>query len=146
MVQVTASSTIWEVKKDTTLPLDEARSVMLIKGARGSISTYSVHRDPAVYANPDEYDPFRFAMNERPESLSTFNHTFLGWGIGKWACPGRYWAANTMRLVLMALFVNYHIKARENDGKNVTSRRPTPRLGMLLLPNMGVKLLVRKRR
>lgn len=59
---------------DDILPQGGAAGQTYIpKGTDIFISTWNIHRDPAIWANPEMYDPYRF---ERPNS----NPDIQGWG------------------------------------------------------------------
>ena len=62
---------------------------LISKGAIVNVVISAIHRDPGLYANPDQYDPSRFTessvINEQrsPFSLIPFSAGSLN-GIGKW--------------------------------------------------------------
>ncbi|KAI0305190.1 cytochrome P450 [Multifurca ochricompacta] len=85
----------------------------------------ATHTDEASYSNPEEFDGFRFsklcekegdvlatkykAVSPSPESLF--------FGLGRHACPGRFFAANEVKVLLAHILVTYDIKFE--DGKGV---------------------------
>jgi cytochrome P450 len=80
-----------------------------------------VYRDPSVYANPDKFDPYRF-FNESPEpgklnswSYSALSAKHMGFGFGRHACPGRFFAADEMKAALCQFLMKYDFKII--DGK-----------------------------
>lgn len=118
-----------------------------------AVPTNGIHNDPAIYESAAEFRPFRFAeMREtaaQPKeetevaskkdtthlvknanlsfvSLSSQYHPF---GYGKHACPGRFFAANELKLLLAYMFQNY---AFENQPE----RPPYKWIGQTLLPPM----------
>ncbi|CAH0386836.1 unnamed protein product [Bemisia tabaci] len=66
------------------------------KGERFMVSPYSVHRDPAYFENPNEFDPDRFSPRNRDNRVVD---AFLGFGKGPRKCPGN----NVGFLLLSAL-------------------------------------------
>lgn len=56
------------------------------KGERFMVSPYSVHRDPAYFENPNEFDPDRFSPRNRDNRVVD---AFLGFGKGPRKCPGK---------------------------------------------------------
>lgn len=69
--------------------------------------------DPQVYPDPNSYNPYRFlAMRDQPGKESqahlvstSVNH--LGFGHGEHACPGRFFAANEVKIALSHLWLKY---------------------------------------
>lgn len=76
---------------------------------------------------------------DKASSLNTTGEAFLGWGHGKRACPGRYFAADVMRLMLASMVKDYEIEP--------LGRRP-PSKWMLdtVMPPAGATLRVRRRK
>lgn len=69
--------------------------------------------DPAVYENPEKFDIYRWLrLRETPEfaNKSHFVSTspeHLGFGHGAHSCPGRFFAANEIKLALCFLLLRY---------------------------------------
>lgn len=86
-------------------------NIVIPKGGRVSVSSL-LHYDPAVYDNPEEYDIHRFA-NMRDKDSDSQSHLVstspasLGFGHGSHACPGRFFAANELKIALCHLLVKY---------------------------------------
>ena len=73
--------------------------------------------DPQVYPDPNAYDPFRFlAMRDQPGKEGQQSHlvstsvNHLGFGHGDHACPGRFFAANEVKIALVHLWLKYDWK------------------------------------
>jgi cytochrome P450 len=74
---------------------------------------------------------------ERIKSTVTLDDAFVSFGIGKYACPGRFFALYEMKLMLAHIVTNYDI--------NFLEERPVPlNLMWLKLPSAKVKISVRK--
>lgn len=80
-----------------------------------------VYRDPSVYPNPDDFDPYRF-VKEKPEpgktntrSYTSLSAQHLGFGFGRHACPGRFFAANEIKVVLCHLLMKYDFKLIDGE-------------------------------
>lgn len=69
--------------------------------------------NPAIFENPEKYDAFRFyEMRGRPGgehvgALVSVSPQHLAFGYGKFACPGRFFAANEIKLILCHLLLKY---------------------------------------
>lgn len=64
---------------------------------------------------------------------------YLAWGYGQHACPGRFYAAMVMKLVLAQIVMGYDIRFEDGHRPKDVSRN-TGRL-----PGLGARVLVRKR-
>ncbi|KAK7750294.1 hypothetical protein SLS62_007811 [Diatrype stigma] len=94
-----------------------SNGLLLKKGNRIHIDTQRM-RDPAIYPDPDEWDGARFAkLRAQPapgrwESASLLVSTsvdHLGFGHGEHACPGRFFAANEVKVALCHLLMKYDL-------------------------------------
>jgi cytochrome P450 len=72
-----------------------------------------------------EFDGYRYSRRRRVDPAEAHRHQFattdktsLHFGHGKYACPGRFFAANEIKIILAHLLVGYEF--RLPDGK----RRP----------------------
>ncbi|KAF8989850.1 cytochrome P450 [Cyathus striatus] len=104
-----------------------------------------VHIDPDVYPNAYEFDGFRFAkINEangnRKADIVSLGDNFLTFGLGKHACPGRFFASNELKLLLSHVVVNYDVKF-ENEG----IRPDDVFLGPSRNPNPNAEVMFRRR-
>ncbi|KAF9230013.1 cytochrome P450, partial [Melanogaster broomeanus] len=86
------------------------------KGAFLAVAANSTHLDDELYENARKFDPFRFA-NMRSEDEDGINNQFvslspeyLPFGLGRHACPGRYFAANELKSMLAHVVTSYDIK------------------------------------
>ncbi|PPJ54504.1 hypothetical protein CBER1_02470 [Cercospora berteroae] len=110
--------------------------VHLPQGTHVAVQAAALHRDPEVFG-PDaaEYRPLRHYQQQtapQPEKLGIklsseapqhqqasqtlaiqISESFLSFGLGRHACPGRFFAINTMKLILGALLIKYEILPAE---------------------------------
>ncbi|KAI1408726.1 cytochrome P450 [Hypoxylon sp. FL1857] len=129
------------------LVLDDVRlsnGLLLKKGTRTLVDSRAM-RNPAVYENPDEWDATRFVkLRSQPGGAAsaqlvspTVNH--FAFGYGKHACAGRFFAANSLKVILCHLLVKY-------EWKLVPGTDPTPiGMGVNFISNPTVKILIRRR-
>lgn len=134
----------------------------LPQGTRIGTSTHSIHHDNNIYPSAQTYDAFRFsraraAATERSatraaskeelakvleaKNLSTVttSETFLSFGHGRHACPGRFFAATEMKLLLAYILLNYDVKTFEERPKNSF-------IAGSILPPMKATISVRRRK
>ncbi|KZW01892.1 cytochrome P450, partial [Exidia glandulosa HHB12029] len=97
----------------------------------------------------EEFDGFRFAhVDGEEESEEAAKHKFvsigmnyLSFGLGRNACPGRFWASNEIKTMLAYMVYNFDIRM-EYDGV-----LPEPRwIGITGTPDPTACLMLRKRR
>lgn len=88
------------------------------KGQRLAVAG-GVMFDTAYYENPQEFDGYRYLrLREQPGKdtqfqLTSTSPTDLAWGLGRHACPGRFFVANEVKLLLIHLLMNYDLKLPE---------------------------------
>ncbi|KLU92534.1 hypothetical protein MAPG_11479 [Magnaporthiopsis poae ATCC 64411] len=120
--------------------------IVLRKGEMLAVDAGNLH-DPAVYENPDVYDMRRFAnmrssgggMEHRAHLVSAVPE-HITFGYGKHVCPGRFFAANEIKMALCHLLMNYDWKIAPG-----TTLEPTW-VGTDMLFNQQAKMLCRSRR
>lgn len=84
---------------------------------RGTSIAASAHSmwDPEVYGKPHEWDGRRFlrmreaagAGQEHLAQLVSTSPDHLGFGHGQHACPGRFFASNEAKVILIHLLLSY---------------------------------------
>ncbi|PIL31340.1 cytochrome P450 [Ganoderma sinense ZZ0214-1] len=112
-------------------------------------ASFPTHHDAAVYADPHVLDPLRFAKmgadgddSERgalKHQTVVTSTEFLPFGHGRHACPGRWFAANELKVVLAQILLVYDIKLG-GDGKRPASSN----IASTVLPPLG-QVFFRKR-
>lgn len=103
--------------------------------------------DESIYPNAKTYDGYRF-LNKRKEpgnahkfQLVTTSREHIAFGHGVHACPGRFFAANEIKIMLVHLLMKYDWKFAEH-----TSRPQNFELGTEIICNPTVALLFRARK
>jgi cytochrome P450 len=115
------------------------------KGARLGVPIAAIHRDAKFYTDPDTYIPDRFIrVNEeqsqadqydrggereetenpakpieRAVSIATTSSTFLAFSHGPHACPGRFFAAMLMKVIVAELAMGYELRPLAKRPKNI---------------------------
>ena len=103
------------------------------RGANVLLSPWVVHRDPRVWADPDEFRPERFADATPPP-----RHAYLPFGDGPRMCVGNRFAEAEIRIVLATLLPRVDLSLV--DGQTVR-----PEGDATLRPRGGLKMVVRRR-
>ncbi|KAI1422519.1 cytochrome P450 [Xylaria sp. FL1777] len=114
------------------------------KGTKCAVRS-SKRLDPNIYENPDVFDGARFMrMREVSDKanqahLVTTGTEALGFGHGLHACPGRFFAANELKIALLHLLLKYDFKPTKDYAHKVIE------LGFDLRVDPNILILVRRR-
>ncbi|KAI3316980.1 cytochrome P450 [Xylariaceae sp. AK1471] len=102
--------------------------------------------DPNVYENPEQFDGSRFlrmrsvlGKGNQAHLVSTGTEA-LGFGHGLHACPGRFFAANELKIGLVHLLLKYDLKPTDDFDPNYME------LGFDLRVNPNTRIMVRSRK
>jgi cytochrome P450 len=92
------------------------------------VSSPGCHTDLEHYQNPEAFDGFRFVDSS---SISTTRplSTYLVYGNGRHACPGRHFAATLAKLMVIEFLMEY-------DVEELPKRRRDVGFGVDLLPDL----------
>jgi cytochrome P450 len=103
-------------------------------------STCSIHHDDDVYKDAMTYKAFRFCQPEGPSlPIVTTSDQFLAFGHGRHACPGRFFAAVELKLLMAYILMNYDVKRLETRPKNFV-------MSATILPPMKATISVKRRK
>ncbi|KAH7322488.1 cytochrome P450 [Stachybotrys elegans] len=109
-------------------------------------------RDPDFYDNPGSFDGFRFyspnaAPNQHGSSATEQDYTGiepgnLSWGNGRFTCPGRWYGAAMIKLILGNILLRYDVSFPEGQkGRPENIKYDTE-----VHPDFGSKICFAKRR
>lgn len=115
------------------------------KGTSIMVSSHSMW-DENEYSEPHRFDGYRFLkLRQRPGHENDYqlvsaapNH--MGFGYGKHVCPGRFFAANEVKIALCHMLLKYDFKLVEGDLTQVVS------LGFNLFTKPTGKIAIRRRK
>ena len=117
------------------------------RGCHISSSASAMQRDPDFTGmeDADQYDPLRYC--DREENATTtqqrlsavqISDKFLAFGLGKNACPGRFFAVQTLKIMLGHLFTHY-------DFEPLAERPKFFMFGELAMPSESTMVRIRRR-
>jgi len=116
------------------------------RGTALAVAVQNAHLDEKIYSDALKFDPFRFVKLKEKDTtgrrfdMVTTSIDSLAFGHGRHACPGRYFAACELKLMLAYLVMTYDVKL-ENDGV-----RPEDMwVVTTCVPNPNAKVLFRRR-
>ncbi|KAI4221182.1 MAG: hypothetical protein L6R36_007082 [Xanthoria steineri] len=124
------------------------------------VPVLGLHNDERFYPEPFKYDPFRYARlkHSREESqrdaqakgeevsrstrdldAAQPTATYVGFGYGKHACPGRWFAVQLLKILLAYITINYDVEA--------TGPQPEAKvIGDAAMPPTSATIRVRRRK
>jgi cytochrome P450 len=105
-------------------PLTLRDGTFIPKGTFLELPTDAIGRDPEIYPDPDRFDPYRFYRLRQTGDQNVHRHQFVtvtredtNFGWGRHSCPGRFFAANEIKLLLVNMLLKYDIKMKDEDAK-----------------------------
>ncbi|KAL8797974.1 MAG: hypothetical protein Q9182_007066 [Xanthomendoza sp. 2 TL-2023] len=142
------------VKEGLTLPGGQH----LPQNAWVGVSIVGINRDSRFYKEADQYRPFRHAKRSTLEAssaasgtddttkaeangayLATTSDTFMSFGHGQNACPGRWFAGHILQLMVAYITLNYDIQPLGHRPVNLV-------FGDSIFPPRGTTIKVRRRK
>ncbi|KAI1375194.1 cytochrome P450 [Hypoxylon crocopeplum] len=138
--------------------------VRVPRGAVVCAPSYPVFHDPAVYPDPYTFKPFRFAekrvvpsstteeqegegekkkqssayVQRARQAFATTSPEYTAFGHGRHACPGRFFAASELKLMLAYIIMSYDFEIQDSRPDNFW-------FGMNRVPPMTATIRVRRR-
>lgn len=102
-------------------------------GVRVSSMPYTLHRNPAVFHNPEEYDPARW-LTDDGEKLKEMQRWFWAFGSGGRMCIGSHLAMQEMKLIVAAMYSNWTTTIVDDTGiEEVDTYTTRPKSNSLML-------------
>jgi cytochrome P450 len=115
--------------------LDLGEDKILPVGSRVFVTTYSLHRDPKVFPNPEQFIPERF---EPQNSIGRSPYAYVPFSAGPRNCIGQKFAMLEEKVLLAKIFLNYEVTATEK----LENIQLVPDL--ILRPKNGLPVILRK--
>ncbi|KAI1153114.1 cytochrome P450 [Nemania diffusa] len=107
----------------------------LPQGVTVCVSGWGLHHDNAIYPRGYEFVHDRFKTTSQQVTLdgsqdkkttprkslaaAETDESFATWGIGKHACPGRFFAVDLIKIIVSRILLDYEIKIQEKRPDNV---------------------------
>lgn len=126
-------------------------------GASLMLDLGNTHHDRDLYPDPDKYDAFRFsrkredyeassekrdpeeAMRIKRLGMVTTSDSFLPFSHGRHSCPGRFFVAHELKMILAFLLDNFEIQPLKERPKDMW-------LGGTIIPPVHAKTEIRRRK
>lgn len=123
------------VRRDLTMP----DGVLIPKNSIISTPIYHMAHDQALWSDEGTFEPMRFYDQGHESRFATPQMGVLGFGYGRFACPGRVFAAAQLKLIIGLLLLRYELGPVTGD----TERRLE--IGESLAPNPAALFKYRRR-
>lgn len=117
------------------------------------VPSQAIYSDPTQYPDSETFDGFRHyklrhggtATDHARNQFVTTNESNLGFGYGRHACPGRFFAANEIKMILARLILNYDIKMPGAASEvGLADRHPNIEIGRSSTPHPAKTLMMRR--
>jgi cytochrome P450 len=120
--------TVLGLKRIMQQPYTMQDGTVLPKGAYVCVAAHAIETDPSIYPEPEKFDGMRsFAQGVGTDSnqhtFAATDKTVLGFGYGKTACPGRFFASLVIKMSIVKLITEYEFEFLLGKGrpKNYTA-------------------------
>jgi hypothetical protein len=127
---------------------------VLPAGTTTETANVPVLRDRALYPDPDRFDPYRFLTlrtdkskedpigyaNREQYQFVSVNQENMNFGFGRHACPGRFFAAQEIKMILLQVLLRYDMKMP--DG--LTSRYENVVMGPVRMAARDKDILIKR--
>jgi len=114
------------------------------KGTFIAVPSYAIHLDESNYPDPTSFVPSRFLDKAKKENtgykvdMTATSPDFLEFGHGRHACPGRFFAATELKLMLALIVMKFDVKLEGPRPENLW-------FVVACMPNPKGEVLFRKR-
>ncbi|KDN70031.1 putative cytochrome P450 oxidoreductase GliF [Colletotrichum sublineola] len=115
-------------------------------GVMAVVDAQEINRSPELWENPDQFDMDRFyhlremSGNDNRYHFVTTSSNSPGWGDGTQACPGRFFATSTLKIVMAHVIMNYDVSLSK-----VAPLKSVPLVNGSYSPDNSVEILFKSR-
>ena len=111
-------------------------NILVPKGVNIWIWLPAIHQDPDLWGfDAEKFNPERFANGIL--GACKFPNAYIPFGVGNRTCPGQYLAITEMKILFTIILSHFSLSISPNY-------RHSPRLNLLLEPEYGVNLILKK--
>lgn len=112
------------------------------------VPSHAIYRDSTNYPESDKFDGFRHyklrrgggTVGHARNQFVTTNEQNIGFGYGRHACPGRFFAAHEIKMIVAKMILDYDVKM----PNGLTERYTLIEHGKDFMPDPTKKLLFKK--
>ncbi|CAN9083366.1 unnamed protein product [Alternaria alternata] len=117
------------------------------KGTQVCVAASSISADPQIVHDPERFDGWRYYYKrlvpgeENRHQFSSIDTEWLHFGYGPHACPGRFFTANEVKMIVIHFLTKYELAFRPGEG------RPKNQVhDELVFPDLAARILIREKR
>ncbi|RMJ08867.1 hypothetical protein CDV36_011516 [Fusarium kuroshium] len=141
-------ATMASFQRKVLKPFTLSNGQKIPEGVTIEIPAVAISADSSVFPRADKFDPLRFyrlrqqakddgsAEKAALHQFVSVNQSSLTFGFGRHACPGRFFAANEIKMILANAILQYDIKLID-----ATERYPNIEFAHMSIPDPSRKLL-----
>jgi cytochrome P450 len=96
--------------------IDLGHGHIIPAGTNIIMSTYTVHRDPRHFSDPEKFDPERFSPQN---SVGRHPYAYIPFGIGRRMCVGHVFATMEAKTILSTVLRSFCITVIEGGVKGL---------------------------
>ncbi|KJZ72999.1 hypothetical protein HIM_07571 [Hirsutella minnesotensis 3608] len=125
-------------------PITLSDGYRLLPGQQIGVPARNINMDDNIIESAEVWDPARWAHDK--QASASFAHssaTNMHFGLGRYACPGRFFAAYMIKAVTSRLLLEYDFKL---EGGLEHGRPPNIVSGDKILPNSTANVFFRRRK
>ncbi|KAF9445324.1 cytochrome P450 [Macrolepiota fuliginosa MF-IS2] len=113
------------------------------KGTHLVANSRAISHDENYYTDPQEFQGFRFAdMNPLKWQMTALNPEYMLFGLGRHACPGRFFAVAEIKAIVARILLNYDIKLTDEEAGRPKDVWFT---GLFIAPTRKARISLKKR-
>lgn len=123
MVIIVISVGFHRIVQDEAITLSDG--VRLAPGTHICTASYEISKDPAVIP-VQHFDGFRYYElrkspdNDKKLQYAMTDRNHMHFGHGRYACPGRFFAANEIKMILGELLLDYDFRFLQGQRRPVS--------------------------
>ncbi|KAJ8110831.1 hypothetical protein ONZ43_g5772 [Nemania bipapillata] len=137
----TQLSPVVSTRRHAVKPFEFSDGTKLGVGDWACTPVHAINHDPTYYPDPMKFDGFRFAdpavvekatgprnagpTQPEPSDLTEVSSKWQFWGTGRMACPGRFYASMTLKVILGQILANYDCTLPAPEAKSLLTWRST---------------------
>ncbi|KAK7713306.1 hypothetical protein SLS64_004556 [Diaporthe eres] len=91
---------------------------LLPEGTKVGVPIIEIHKDPEFYDDPEVFRHDRFVGRAELGMVNTTD-TFLAFGCGRHACPGRFFSAHELKLLFAHIVLHYDFKFLDERPRSI---------------------------
>lgn len=128
-----------------------SNGLVLPRGTHIGVAAGANALDSKLFENVDHFDGFRFERlrslpgnDAKYQFVTTHDTDQLHWGVGTHACPGRFFAAYEIKMLLAKILLQYDIRL-EGLRDSELQRPPDIKRDIRVIPNPVAEVSFRNR-